>query len=622
MARAGATDAAPSSQAAIAAAASTPGDPLPALVASLRTSAPALVAGDALAIPSAHRPLADAALRTQLAAAVAAAAAAGEPAARHGNPPRVPALLSIASALASAGVLEPAGALAALEDVVDCLPVAQIDDAVSLIETAALPLLATVGWDRCKLALLRVCNGALARASRRAHARAAARVLLLLAAAAPPSDKSGLNLLGAANEGHPVIVPEVPDGAVDADGRPVDATLHATFWSLAPALQDPVAHLPPDAWPAFAGAVRAVLGAYAETPVAVAAGGPPDQATAEPETARDALPPVGHFHLASPALFGLQLRDGTARRHFLVGALIAVHAATHPPPKLAARRGVLRSKAAADAAALHSELLAALAATPARGRAFADAVAACLARETAWAAWKGEAPPCPPLDRAPAAPPTADEPPPKKRRGGLGAPPPPILGTPDLDRLWGLTADNASDLKTVDRGHAPSLIDFLRPVLTEMDPEEGIEEAYKSQHDPVFAWKALRQVARANLPAFGAALAAGRDLEVAAAALFPDAVPAGWAPRPPPAVAEKEGGGKRKEAESEGKDEGEAAAGAPAGAGDEATGAGAGDEPAGGDGDAEGEGEPAAVEPAADQPADAASPRPASSAAESGEAGE
>ena len=47
-------------------------------------------------------------------------------------------------------------------------------------------------------------------------------------------------------------------------------------------------------------------------------------------------------------------------------------------------------------------------------------------------------------------------------------------------RLWNITRDNVSCLKgEANRRKAPSLKEFLAPVIMEMDPDEGIEEAYK-----------------------------------------------------------------------------------------------------------------------------------------------
>lgn len=46
-------------------------------------------------------------------------------------------------------------------------------------------------------------------------------------------------------------------------------------------------------------------------------------------------------------------------------------------------------------------------------------------------------------------------------------------------RLWNISRDNLSCLKGQNRRKTPNLADFLEPVITEMDPEEAVEEMYK-----------------------------------------------------------------------------------------------------------------------------------------------
>ena len=55
-------------------------------------------------------------------------------------------------------------------------------------------------------------------------------------------------------------------------------------------------------------------------------------------------------------------------------------------------------------------------------------------------------------------------------------------------RLWNISRDNLSCLKGPKaRPRAPDLADFLAPVITEMDPEQGIEEPYKVRAPPDLA---------------------------------------------------------------------------------------------------------------------------------------
>mmetsp|Transcript_1502 Transcript_1502/g.4918 ORF Transcript_1502/g.4918 Transcript_1502/m.4918 type:complete len:167 (-) Transcript_1502:1854-2354(-) len=50
-----------------------------------------------------------------------------------------------------------------------------------------------------------------------------------------------------------------------------------------------------------------------------------------------------------------------------------------------------------------------------------------------------------------------------------------------------------------DRQTVPPLEVFLRPVLEQMDPAEGIEDEYKLKNDKAFVWKALRLMHKTDL---------------------------------------------------------------------------------------------------------------------------
>ena len=585
-------------------------------------------AGPTLNLSPLGRSVFDAALRVVLARLAGDAADAGEPLMEHapagsGEAAALPRLLDLVVGLGGSGAVDqgkgawergeggggaapsrppsststspltpslslPATALAAIEDAVDLAPSSADAGAVfAWVEAAhgggrlGPPAYAA---DRAKLALLRTSNALLRRASRVAAPGLRGRALLFLARACPLADKSGLNLLGGLNAAHPLAVPPVPPGAADTGGRPIDGPLYDSFWGLQASFQDPYSLVrSPGAWAAFAGGVRAVLAAYLATPFAVGApaagaaggaaapGGPPPvpgaAAPAVPPPSATLAPDPGVVeYLAAPPLFPLQMADPGARAPVLIQALITLHALRHLPPRVAAAvpGGGLGGPAAGEAAALEAALLAELARTPPGGKALAAGVAAALAGEGAWSAWKhARVPPCPPFERGVAGPPPppagggvadprtgaaavgdAASPRPTKRARpapsppaagrGLGAPGPPSLGTADLDRLWSLTPGGpASCLTVADRGHAPSLRDFLGRVALEMDPEAGVEAAARGSADPVYLWKALRLLSRADLATFSAVLAArsegggGGGLEVALRGLYPGDVPAG-----------------------------------------------------------------------------------------------
>ena len=130
--------------------------------------------GLALDAAPAGRLLFDAALRASLATSLAAASTAGGRVADYVAPgatkPAIPALLALALACAAASArgVEVATPLAALEDALEATPASQAADAAALVETVGASALQVAGWDKCKLPLLRVCAGLLARVPRRA----------------------------------------------------------------------------------------------------------------------------------------------------------------------------------------------------------------------------------------------------------------------------------------------------------------------------------------------------------------------------------------------------------------------------------------------------------------------
>ena len=310
-----------------------------------------------------------------------------------------------------------ATALAAIEDAVDLAPSTSDAGAVfAWVEAAhGAGRLGPPAYtaDRAKLALLRTANALLRRASRLAAPGLRGRALLFLARACPLADKSGLNLLGAINTAHPLALPPVPPGATDCGGRPIDARLYAAFWGLQAAFQDPYSLArSAEAWKGFVGGVLDVLAAYKATPFSVgaatgggggegeggqagaaavvtAAAAPTPPAAPPPTPAPD---PGVVAYLAAPALFPLQLADPAARRPVLIQALITLGALRHLPPRVAAGLpgggGGLAGPALAEASALEASLFAELARTPPGGAALADGVAAALAGEAAWAAWR------------------------------------------------------------------------------------------------------------------------------------------------------------------------------------------------------------------------------------------
>jgi THO complex subunit 1 len=382
--------------------------------------------------------------------------------------------------------------------------------------------------------LLRTCTLLLKRLSKSQDASLCGRVLLFLAKFLPLTERSGVNLTGAFHVDNLTPVEDVPEDAVDAEGKAVDVEFYTTFWGLQKWFANPPAALPPGQWAEVSRGVRAVLERFASEKVTVTEnallGGSGNGATSVK-------------YLSSARLLPLQLRDAAFRRHFLVQALVLMAWVEYPLLKDWAEKGA-KGKVLEDIQDVRKKVFTALEATPEKGIEFAAAIRGVLSGELAWATWKQANCPPEPLQVAALTPPvgaaTAELGPPRKRP----RPSPDAIygihvGTEELDRLWNLTEDNVSTLGADDRGGFKTLRQLMEPVIEEMNEAAAgtggdEDDALKASKNSTYSWKTLRLVARDSLPAFASAVRAGGNLEVAARALYPDEVPAA------PAVVEKE----------------------------------------------------------------------------------
>ena len=248
---------------------------------------------------------------------------------------------------------------------------------------------------------------------------------------------------------------------------------------------------------------------------------------------------VGVKYLTSAKLLRLQLADAAFRRALLLQLLLLVrYTQTGPSAGGPAATHALKPAAADAAAKLAARAQAALAAVPPEGPAVAAAAATVLSRDAAWAAWKGAG--CKPFERPPAPEATPAPAPPKAEKtlpAGMRRRAAPVrdhavkLGVPELDRLWSGHPDLGAAAGRGDRA-APDHLEFMEPIREQLDAafcaDMGIDPEYKRCNDKVFAWRALRLVARANLGAFSrAAEQGGAGLEALARVLFNVPLPAG-----------------------------------------------------------------------------------------------
>jgi hypothetical protein len=156
-------------------------------------------------------------------------------------------------------MIEPGAIFVLLEQLMEGSTVPDCEAVFSWMERARAALAAPALWARGKLILLRTCNELTRRLSRAAHPVLCGRVLLLLAAAFPLSERSALNMQGAFNRGNVTRW----EGAAEAskglnaddtaeEGELINVEFYDAFWSLQHAFCNMPGVLPPAAWAKFA----------------------------------------------------------------------------------------------------------------------------------------------------------------------------------------------------------------------------------------------------------------------------------------------------------------------------------------------------------------------------------
>jgi THO complex subunit 1 len=396
---------------------------------------------------------------------------------------------------------------------------------------------------RAKLTLLRMCNELLRRLSKSKNTNFCGRVLLMMAYALPISERSGVNLKGASAEfalscalAAPLpAAARVPrldtspprvgryaedekEGGIDepaasakpaaAGGASVDFDFYSTFWGLQRAFSEPAQAVSAEAWPGLVKNLEAVLQVFSAfgsadgatdggEEAAADAGGEvaeEDAAAMEVDGEAEALQEV-YFakFLTSPKLINLQLRDAYFRRHLLVQLRIFLQTIGSerkgfPPLRTAQRE-------AAEALATRSSEL--LRAVPPGGPSFAATLDKLLERERHWMKWKNTG--CQAFDKAAQEQLRTGA---KRKSAGAARPSKRVaMGNTELTRLWNLGSNSLASIsqQVSKRQGVPSLEEYLQPVIEQGDPEAGIEEQYKVKNDKVFAWKALRLMAKKDV---------------------------------------------------------------------------------------------------------------------------
>lgn len=362
-----------------------------------------------------------------------------------GDQPTVAHLLDSALWLAgqSPPMLDAGAPAACIEAIVEVCTNAECDGVFAYLDSRLVQFKRPGVMVKSHHTLLRTCNLLLKRLSKSQDAPLCGRVLMFLAKFLPLTERSGVNLTGAFHTENVTPMEDVPEGALDAEGRPVDATFYKTFWGLQQWFADPPAVLAKGKWPEVSRGVRAVLDRFAAVKVTVTEAPPGASLLGAGAGAGASVK-----YLSSARLLPLQLRDATFRRHFLIQCLVLMSWVERPLLKDWVAKAA-KGKVLDDLQELQAAVYKALEATPEHGAEFTAAIRAMMAEENAWAVWKQAGCPAEPLQVAPLAPlPAVDiddlAPPPKRPRPGPEAVYGVRVGPEELNRLWNLTEDNLS----------------------------------------------------------------------------------------------------------------------------------------------------------------------------------
>ena len=435
---------------------------------------------------SAHRPSLELAFRTTLQRLYS------DPAALTSPPSSLPLLLDLAIDCSSLTpvFLDPSTPFLLLEDAFDYSASSSLPLLFPLL-TARRSVLSSPALFtslKCRLALVRMCNGLLRRVGKTVSAEWSGRVMELVAVMMPLEERGGLNLQGKFNVDNRTVVEDRSD-AVDDRAPATDRSFYRTLWSLQAVLAEPTQLKQPDAYAAFTAALGTVLTAFERAPLSSTA---PSSASASAAAASEVYFPK---YLSGPRLLNLQLQDATFRRHLLTQCMLLFQFLVDPSgdPALSLTSAAPPNTASPAAAAGTSAapFLSAAQLTAVRGFAervlqlmegqkdgdgdarYVQQLLAVLHEELSWMRWKQNKAPA--FTRRPAvmaAPLVVTGAPVKGKagRGKKGRPEEaPIMGGRALAELWAGVLSNEEAVRDGNRGFAPDVQSRLKELLDEDD---------------------------------------------------------------------------------------------------------------------------------------------------------
>ncbi|KAK2156521.1 hypothetical protein LSH36_211g02046 [Paralvinella palmiformis] len=360
-----------------------------------------------------------------------------------------------------------------LQDIFDCITLEKCEEMFTYLEGRVAMWQSETYYNAGKNYLLRMCNDLLRRLSRSKNTVFCGRIQLFLASLFPLSEKSGLNLMSQFNLDNITLFNtkpedyerirrqsiedkddsmEVEEGETDdqPSSIPIDYNLYRKIWSLQDYFRKPGQCYDKSAWKCFT------------------------------------------------SLLDLELSDTNFRRNMLIQMLITFqYLQAHV--KFKSTSQVLSEDQTTWIKLITERVMTVLRETPPDGDKFADTVEHVLVREENWNNWKNDG--CPSFIKDPQ--------PSRATAGGSSSRKRSIgddlkasggklikMGNSELTRLWNINPDNMESCRNKQKNFLPSLEDFFKDAIEQMDPEAMIEDEYKLVKNPTFAWKSLRLLSR------------------------------------------------------------------------------------------------------------------------------
>ncbi|CAI4224159.1 unnamed protein product [Auanema sp. JU1783] len=358
----------------------------------------------------------------------------------------------------------------------------------------------------CQTSVLRMCNDLLKRLSRTVDTSFCGRILFFLSRFLSLAEKSGVNLMGHFNTQNTtqfetneiqatdlmptftVVEEELEMGEIKESkdsAVPVTQDLYIMFWQLQSYFSNPVDCYDKQKWIKFQKNITEVLTTFSN--YKLEKNGDDDKHGKHQN--KEVIPDAEMYfakYLTSPKLLQLQFNDSQFRRYFLIQCVI-IFQYLLADVKMKQRIFFLSEEQIRFVNDNTEKCYRLMKETHPKGSSFVDSVKAILQREKEWSAWKNAG--CLDMETL------VDKQPMQlyRKRPRIGFDSNTIdLGSNELNKLWNIEPDLLKACSSTKRKFTPELEKFLRDPLDELDPEQQVEEEYKSINNPSYVWKACR----------------------------------------------------------------------------------------------------------------------------------